>query len=88
MAYRLSVDIDRIALVSDMAVSVDFHLHAAIGKDAFGHDGDHIDAFDLLADNKGGWFVIWVGRSGPNRGHKRTVAFDDVAVPIFRRSVF
>jgi hypothetical protein len=30
-----------------MAVGVDLHLDAAIGEDALGHDGDHVDAVDL-----------------------------------------
>ena len=31
----------------EIAVGVDLHLDAAIAEDAFGHDGDHVDAVDL-----------------------------------------
>ena len=64
MANRLAIDKHNIALVADMAVGVDLHLHAAIAEDTFSHDGDHVHAFHLLAGDKGRWFIVRISGAG------------------------
>ena len=65
-----------------MAVGVDFHFDAAIGKDRFGHHGDHIRAIDLLADNKRRWFEIGVGGAGPDGGDEFIAIVIQIILPV------
>ena len=37
----------RAAFRAQMPVGIDLHLHAAIAENSFGHDRDHVDAFDF-----------------------------------------
>ena len=82
MADRFALDPHHVALLADMAVGVDLHLGAAIGEDALGHHGDHVDAFDLLGNDKGGGLVIGIGGAGADGGDKPALALDDVTVPV------
>src|SRR5262245_13326126 len=66
-----------------MAVGVDLHLDAAIAEDAFGHDSDEVDAFDVLADNEGGRLVVGISGAGTDRGHELP-GLDERAVPVLR----
>ena len=84
MPDRLSVNAHHGALVADVAVGVDLHLDPAIRKNALGHDRDHIHALDLLADDEGRGFVIWIGGPRPHGGDEIAPALNDVAVPILR----
>ena len=65
----------------NMAVSIDFDLDPTITEYALGHDSHHINTVNLLAGDKRGRFVIWIGRACADRSDKGAVAFDDVSIP-------
>ena len=65
-----------------MPIGVDLHLHAAIGIDAFGDHGDHIDAVDLAGDDEGRRLVIGIGGARPDGRDERRRRIDDVAVGV------
>ncbi len=67
MADRLACGAHGRRLGAEMAVGVDLHLDAAIGEDALGHDGDEVDALDLLADDEGRRLVVGIGGAGADR---------------------
>ena len=67
--------------VTNMAVGINFNLHPAIAEDTLGHDGDHIDIVNLLADDKRRRLVIGVGGSSADCGDKLPARLDYVAVP-------
>ena len=82
MADGFTGDAHDVAFLTDVAVGVDFHLHAAVGEDALGHDGDHVDAVDLLADDEGGGLVVGVGGARADGGDEGLSGMDDIAVPV------
>ena len=69
-------------LRAEMAVGVDLHLDAAVAEDAFGDDGDQVDALDLLADDEGRRLVVGIGGAGADAGDEAP-AVDELAVPLF-----
>ena len=84
MTDCFSIDPHHGAFVANVAVGVDLYLDPAVRKYPFGHDGDHINALDFLADDKGGRLIIGVGCARANGGHKIATALDNIAVPILR----
>ena len=88
MADGFILGIDDVAFVAEVAVGVDLHLDAAVGKDAFGHDGDHVHALDLLRHDEGGGLVIGIGGARAHGGHEGSMPLDDVACPLRRIAVF
>ena len=83
MADRFAINPHNVAFFANMAVSVDFDLHSAITKNTFGDDGNHVDAFDLLRNNKRRGLVVRIRGASTHSRHKRAIAFDDVTIPVF-----
>ena len=69
--------------MAEVAVRIDLNFHTTVAENAFGHYRDHINAFNVLTDNEGGWFIIGIGRACTHSGYKRTLALDNVAIPAF-----
>ena len=53
MADRLALGAHDCDFGAEMAVGVDFQLHAAIAVDALGDDRHHVDSIDLRGTMKG-----------------------------------
>ena len=66
-----------------MAIGVDLHLDAAVGEDAFGDDGDEIDAFDHLADDEGRRLVVGISGAGADRRDETPAGVHQLAIPGF-----
>ncbi len=79
---RLAGNAHGSAFRPEIAVGVDLQLHAAIGVDALGDDGHHVDAVDLRGDDERRRLVIGIGRAGADRGHERRRRADNAAIPI------
>ena len=84
MANRFSVHAHDITFMPDVAIGVDFDLHATVTEDAFGHHGHHVHAFNFLTCDKRRGFKIRVSSTCANSGHKMALSFEYVTVPIFR----
>ena len=76
VADRLAVMAHRRLLGAEVAVGVDLHLEAAVAEDAFGDDGDEVDAFVLRGDDEGRRLVVGIGRARADAGdeHRRVGA--------------
>jgi hypothetical protein len=77
MADRLAVGAHHGAFGAEMAVGVDLHLDAAIGEDRLGHDGHHVGALDLLADDEGRGLVVGIGGARADAGDEASPARRD-----------
>ncbi len=82
MADRLALRPHGRGLRTEITISVDLHLDAAIAEDAFGHHRDHVDAVDLGGHDEGRRLVIGIGGAGADRGDENPVLADDASVPI------
>src|ERR1700693_4181370 len=65
-----------------MPVRVDLSLDAAVAEDAFGDDGDHVDAPYLRGDDEWGGLVVGISRAGSDGGDEIVGAAHDAAVPL------
>ena len=81
MADRLALGAHGRAFGAEMAVGVDFELHAAIAVDALGDDRHHVDAIDLGRDDEGRGLVVGIGGAGADGGDEWAGRLEDVAAP-------
>ena len=82
MSDRLALSAHRVGLRSQMPVRVDLHLDAAIAEDAFGDDGDHVDALHLRGDDERRGLVVGISRAGADGGDEIVRAAHDAAIPL------
>ncbi len=73
VADRLAAVAHRRLLGAEVAVGVDLHLEAAVAEDAFGDDGDEVDALVLRGDDERRRLVVGIGRPRADAGdeHRR-----------------
>ncbi|NIR41823.1 MAG: hypothetical protein GWO22_39645, partial [Actinobacteria bacterium] len=69
-------------LGADVAVGVDLHLDAAVGEDALGDDGDHVDAVDLGRDDERRRLVVGIGGAGADAGDEEIRGRNHLAAPL------
>ena len=81
VAHGLALGAHDGALLADVAVGVDLHLHAAVAEDPFGHDRHHVLARHGLADDEGGGLVVRVGGAGSDGGDEGAPLAECLAVP-------
>ncbi len=79
---RLAFRTDDCSLGSEIAVSVDLHLDAAIAENPFGHDRDHVDAVDFRGHDEGCRLVIGISCSRADGGDEHAGFMHELAVPI------
>src|ERR1700719_2375807 len=65
-----------------MPVRVDLYLDAAVAEDAFGDDGDHVDALHLRRDDERRGLVVGIRRAGADGGDEIVGAAHDAAIPL------
>ena len=82
MSDGLTICVNNITFVAQMPIRIDLHFDTAITKYTFGHDRHHIHAIVILTDNKRGRFIIWIRCSSPYCGDKRSLALDNITIPI------
>ncbi len=81
MADWLALGAHNCAFRAEMAVGVDFELHAAIAVDALGDHRHHVDPIDLGGNDEGGGLIVGIGRAGADSGDERNGSPEDVAAP-------
>src|SRR6202044_3297741 len=81
MADWLAFGAHNCAFRAEMAIGVDFELHAAIAVDALGDHRHHVDPIDLGGNDEGGGLIVGVGGAGADSGDEWTGSPEDVAAP-------
>src|SRR6202142_4800082 len=81
MADWLALGAYNCAFRTEMAIGVDFELHAAIAVDALGDHRHHVDPIDLGGNDEGGGLIVGVGGAGADSGDEWTGSPEDVAAP-------
>ncbi len=82
VADGFALDADDGALLADVAVGVDLHLHAAVAEDALGHDRHHVLVADLLADDERGGLVVRIRGAGADGGDELAAGGERLALPL------
>ncbi|MNS82489.1 hypothetical protein D3C72_1162350 [compost metagenome] len=84
MAHDLALVAHVGLLGAQEAVGVDLHLEAAVAEDAFGDDGDHVDALGFGSHDEGRGLVVGIRGGRAHAGDEDLVGVQQVAAPVGR----
>src|SRR5258708_953409 len=79
--YGLPLRADKVRFRAQVSISIDLQFNATVAEDAFGDDGDHVDALNFGGNDERCGLVVGIRGTRANGSDKRIRPADDVAVP-------